>query len=288
MNNVCLAASGRSSSDEECSTHYPFFVFLLFNGDGDNQVTPSSSSTSFPHPDQHYYSLPPPLQPLLTTTTTTNTTMLTTPLFLLSMNLFIVALLTSHMKICKRITLNTLGQVGHRGRQWYSYNEVTSTATTTTSGGGDSSSGAANANAATNATATACGEVGNCIIDYWLYGGTIYKRAFYTIFDIIKGSGIILQNNDNVVSEEDQNTKTETTQQQRDEAAAAAAAADKEEGWKNNNCRSTKIKQQSADRSSHAMVCRCQSIHYRKIVSFGPFLFSSRQTKLVNSLLPMY
>ena len=136
IDNVCSAASG--SSGDECGNDRPSFFFSFFHNN--DEVV---ASAAYP---------------------------MTTPLFLLSMTLCTVAILTSHAKMCKRMTLASLGKVGHRGRRYYSTNEMVTTATTTTTG----------------SRACRCGDVGDYIIDYWLYGGTVYVRALYAVLDIMK------------------------------------------------------------------------------------------------------
>jgi len=101
--------------------------------------------------------IPKPLQPIVieVLSPSTNYYVMPTPLFLLGFTLLLLSLFISH-KLSK-VPIEQLGHVGIRGRKYFSWNESIS------------------------------GDCGNKLIDWWLFGGSVWLRSWYCIHDIMFG-----------------------------------------------------------------------------------------------------
>jgi len=100
-------------------------------------------------------SLPTPLEPLVPSSF--YYAMLTTPLFLLGLSLLLLSLLASHQ--LSKTPIKQLGHVGTRGRRNFSWNEATT------------------------------GDGGGRFVDFWIFGGSVWIRAWHCIWDLIAGIG---------------------------------------------------------------------------------------------------
>lgn len=100
-------------------------------------------------------SLPTPLEPLVPSSF--YYAMLTTPLFLLGLSLLLLSLLASHL--LSKTPIKQLGHVGTRGRRNFSWNEATT------------------------------GDGGGRFVDFWIFGGSVWIRAWHCIWDLIAGIG---------------------------------------------------------------------------------------------------
>ena len=107
-------------------------------------------------------SIPTPLKPILShvgqPSTSTTYYVLPTPLFLLGITLLFLSLFISH-KLSKT-PIEQLGHIGTRGRKYFSWNE------------------------------TLTGDCGGRFIDWWIFGGSVWARAFLCIRDIMSGDGV--------------------------------------------------------------------------------------------------
>ena len=95
--------------------------------------------------------LPTPLEPLFSTPNT-----LISPLFVLAVAMMLLSLLFAQK--FNRSPLQQLGQVGHRGRRYHSWNESTT------------------------------GGCGGRFIDWWIFGGSVWIRAALCLWDGMAGT----------------------------------------------------------------------------------------------------
>ncbi|KAL7540729.1 hypothetical protein ACHAXR_011495 [Thalassiosira sp. AJA248-18] len=112
----------------------------------------SANESCHPYLDQ--LSLPTPLEPLLQSP---YYAMLTTPLFLLGLFLLLSSLFASHQ--LSKTPIRQLGQVGTRGRSYFSWNEATT------------------------------GDCGGRFFDWWIFGGSVWIRAWLSVWDLIAMTG---------------------------------------------------------------------------------------------------
>ncbi len=98
--------------------------------------------------------LPVHLRPLLPAASS-HYAMLMTPLFLLAVSLLTLSLLASH-KLSKT-PIHQLGQIGSRGRKYFSWNENTT------------------------------GDCGGRICDYWIFGGSVWIRFLIELCSLLFG-----------------------------------------------------------------------------------------------------
>ncbi len=104
-------------------------------------------------------SLPTPLQPLFSTPNT-----LISPLFVFAVTMLLFSLLLAHK--FSKIPIQQVGQVGPRGRKYYSWNESTT------------------------------GGCGGRFFDWWMFGGSVWIRAALCLWDGMAGDHHNLHAND--------------------------------------------------------------------------------------------
>mmetsp|Transcript_23740 Transcript_23740/g.50823 ORF Transcript_23740/g.50823 Transcript_23740/m.50823 type:complete len:1267 (+) Transcript_23740:97-3897(+) len=103
-------------------------------------------------------SLPTPLEPLAPSSS--HYAMLTTPLFLLGLSLLVLSLFASHH--LSKTPIEKLGQVGARGRWCFGWNE------------------------------SFTGDCGGRFFHWWMFGGSVWIRAWLCVWDFILGSCCVL------------------------------------------------------------------------------------------------
>ena len=111
------------------------------------------------HLSSYHLFIPKPLQPIIIQELSPTQTyyIIPTPLFLYGITLLVISLLLSHQ--LSKTPIEQIGQIGHRGRKYFSWNE------------------------------SITGGCGNKVIDWWIFGGSVWLRAYYCLYDLMFGGG---------------------------------------------------------------------------------------------------